>query len=245
MTRRRLGLSCACVALVHLLGPSAARGQYAAAFSDGTFSPTQWTTTTRIYQSSASGSETGTQVATGGNPGSFWQVQTGNNSLVFTAHMHSDFKYTPSASGFIDSVRFDIDTRNISSYGNGGNFGLLIRQNGKYYFGTYEQTGSIVNTWVSHGYGPRTQNQFTDDYTYAGDPSPLGNHPDFSPTGSQIEFGFYTAQQSGSGITVGYDNYSVLVVPEPTGLLAAATAVGGVLGLARRRRPARISPTTC
>ena len=105
-------------------------------------------------------------------------------------------------------------------------FGLLALQNGSYYIPNVADYPT-ANQWVSFAHTGLTAS----DFSLIGGSS----HPDFSASGSPIEFGYYTSNGTGFGTghtDSGIDNYSASIVPEPSS--TALILFGTVLCFRRR-----------
>lgn len=215
---------------------SSASSEAATVLSDGNFvlSPTQWTST-QIF---GTGSQTITTGAAGGNLGAYLNVKTDSGAAVINNHLNSSLGYDP-AFGAITSIDFSIDYLNFFAFGQGMGVRFIAEQDGtafqsSNFFITENVTTAPWRTFVENGL---TSSSFLS----------LGIASavlDFSTTGSVIKFGFQTFNQSGGGITVGYDNFSATIntaaVPIPAALpLMASALVGmGFIGWRRKRSTA-------
>ena len=227
--------------------PAAALGSLAVTFSDGTFNDTDWQTS--MHTTPNGGSFSAFQETTGGNPDEFRKVTMTKNaappgpgrSSVFVFHSRNAATFDPSPSQSILSIDFSMDYKNFDALSKTLRFGLAIRQGGNLY-GTIHTTSNSNTTWLTEqrlnmpasDFGLIT---FTDTTKFD-----LTMNPDFSGTGSNIEFGFYTLVSTsptsgGSSKTVGYDNWSATVeyVPEPVTLVLLAAGGGAILRTTRRR----------
>ena len=151
----------------------------------------------------------------GGNSGSYWRVTTLTNVVTFTSFFKPLFTYDPSPTGKIDSINFSIDAREFASFLGGMTYGLAVLQDGQVFASGTSTQGQALGGWTSFSGDP---SWYTDGFFYAAaGPIPPGNQyapnlgisPDFSATGSQLTFGFFTGNQGGSGIQVGYDNFRI------------------------------------
>lgn len=168
--------------------------------------------------------------ASGGNPGASLLVTTVTNAATFTGHFDPAFVYDP-ANGAIASISASLDYLNVSSFGQGhGGSALLLRQGASWFYAGSFLTGSTVDgTWRTTSVSNATAVQFA---RLAG-----SDTLDFSSAGAPITLGFWTANESGNGITVRYDNWtaSVTAVPAPPAVMLMATAVAGLAGWRVRR----------
>ena len=208
-------------------------------FYDGTFNLDDWQTAD--YYWGNGGSITLTQINSGGNPGQFLEIdhflQSGaTNSVVYGLHTRNGATYTPSVQGEITAVDFSINYQNLQTTGMGQGFAFALRQDGNIYH-VFQSLSGTVPGWqqdmhlglqeTSFGLMTPIETTFIIDFNY---------HPDFSPTGSQIEFGLATWNASGStSLTeiVGYDNWTVTVIPEPATF--AILALGSLILKTRKK----------
>jgi len=194
-----------------------------ATFSDGTFLNSDWTTTVEIKD--GGGTATAAQVASGGNPGSFRQVNISLNSSVgsqnngvWSSHRLNGATFTPSVSGPIVSISYSESSVKIGAYVQA--CGMAIRQGGVIYYGpSFLDTNSWANT---------TQPSLT---AASFDALPAGvQNPNFGASGGAIEFGFYRSNSTGVGYfgystQGGIDNWSVAVTYD--GVIATEPSTWG------------------
>ena len=174
---------------------------------------------------------------TGGNPDPFWQVTTTTNELVYSMSSGPGLEVDPSVSGAILSMDVSFDFRPISAFGQGHAFGLALQQGGQYFYAITGISGSQSTDW---------QNESQAGLVAANFVAPNGGTLDFSESGGPIRVGLLTANQTGAGITIGYDNFAVTVnladppdrVPEPAlGVLFALAGLSAAgVGALRRRQ---------
>jgi hypothetical protein len=229
---RRKGLGrplLAVIALIVLTTPTAARAQIV--FSDGTFNDSDWTAT-KITNSIATISAQ--QQTTGGNPGAYRRVDHQNfNDLLYVIHLRSGAVVDPGIAP-IATVNCSIDEIAIQNlFGVGVAVSPGLQQNGKSYF-----SGAFVNSafaWQTFSASGLTAADF-------GTVSDVTDHPNFSPTGFPIQFGFVTSNNNGAppfmaSRAAGFDNWSFTVnpVPEPGSLALCGLAVAGIIWRGRRR----------
>jgi PEP-CTERM motif len=153
------------------------------------------------------------------------------NFIDYFTH-YNQATYTPTASGAIDSVTFDVSA---TLQGQSLAYYFAVQQGGKNYVSSTFLQATSPTSVVS------STLQATDFYEQTGShlsQNPLSN-PDFSATGGEIRFGFEFFSGSSSGRHQGeaaFDDLSVSVtqVPEPT--TWALLTLMGVFGLSSRRR---------
>jgi hypothetical protein len=201
-------------------------------YTDGTFNPSVWG-----FEVVGGGSSTPSQVASGGNPGAYRQI---NQSVPANTGWFYGFsrygtntatRYDPATQGAISSVDFSIDGRLISTVGGQiPGVGMGIKQGSLVYVQTaFANLGNASwGTVASTGLTPA-------DFMCVNGSGTV----DFSASGGPLRFGFVTINASFSAQPTGgvseYDNYNVVVhqVPAP----GAIALVGvGMLAASRRRR---------
>ena len=190
-------------------------------FFDGTFNPGNWTVT-----NIEAGSFSVTQVASGGDPGSYQQVIL-NPATFNDIAVTSNFTYNPSTQGAIQSVIMSLSTIDLGGPAQGD--GLLIGQGSHFWYAGY---GSTTSSWQTLSTGNMTASGWT--LVASGSVT-----PDFSSTGGPISFG-YLAANTNSFSTAGIDNFSVRVdtIPEPVTLATLGVGVLGTLYTRRRLKRA-------
>lgn len=236
----------------------------AAVVADATFANTDWTLTQ--FNAGNGGTVTGTQVLTGGNPGSFRNVTdalnaapAGSETIVLSTNIYTPFTYNPSASGAIASLNYTEDAACTGGcFGNGQSTGPALLQGGNLYI---LSSSSVITGpgagWVTHPLSALTAADFG---LVSVTPTTISNpaqHPDFSAGAAPIQFGYFRANGTSVNgpaytLTAGIDNWQVTIntatappvassTPVPTmGLLELAVLAGllASVGLvyARRRR---------
>ena len=215
-------------------------------FSDGTFNNADWQVS-MLFQGYNGGSVTGSQVASGGIPGTYRSINTSVNPLgaedpysnVLGFNQWLPGTFNPATQGAISSVDFSIDFLNIDTFGNGQGFELALTQSGSLY-GLLPHNTGIGGGWQHFALSDVTASDFYQItsappiYTFDGT-----HHPDFSAAGCPISFGFYAATATTDvpfTLTAGCDNWSVTAtsaVPEPQALVLVG--LGALVMLARRR----------
>lgn len=194
---------------------------------DGAFADADWTTTVQILN--GGGSVSAFQVATGGNPGQFRRIEntlnsaigTGVSNTVYAFHRFAGGTYDPTAGGPILSIAYAEDSQRIA--GGVQACGLAVRQGGIIYYGPAFLTPTAFGTWVTTAQSGLVAGQF--DAL-----APGVQNPDFSLTGTPLEFGFYRANSTsvggGGGTTHGgIDNWLVTLTVD--GAVAAETTSWG------------------
>jgi hypothetical protein len=181
-------------------------------FQDGDFSG--WST--EIAKQNGSPSYSVARIATGGNPDAYWRVTqntTHSGDLIYLFHTDvSNFTYSPSTSGAIDTIDFSLDRKLLAGYGLGQGFGPMIKQDGIFYRANGDNANDTTK-WSSFSSLGLTEN----DFFLISDAS---QHPDFSITGSVITIGYFSSNSISQQQIAGYDNYSCTVKPvaEPSSL---------------------------
>jgi hypothetical protein len=196
-------------------------------FSDNTFNDSDWTIADHTV--GAGGTSNASQLLSGGNPNAYRRITTVLNSgpserRIFSFNFNSTAIYDPSVSGAIDSIDYSEDAKIFSG---AQTIALALRQGGNIF--NYSLVNTFVGTsWTSMNATGLIATNFIQAVPGGFDPT---LNPDFSATGSIIEFGFMrgrgTPNGPGPGATAigGIDNWNVTVnsaqqatVPEPGSL---------------------------
>lgn len=197
--------------------------------SDQTFAPTDYT---EVFTFNTGG-QFFTQDSTGGNSGTnpdpFRRVRTTTNAAVSLAHLNTTLVLDPAITP-VESISYTIDARAISAFGQGMGFGLAASQGGVVYLADNHITGSSGASFAWNTFG--ATDLLADAFVNPNGPEAI----DWTANGSPITFGFYTANSSGNGITVGYDNLNIEATVVPAAPVSALLALGGLAGVRRNRQ---------
>jgi len=210
MAARSLVAALAALFLTALVSPGHAQ---TTVFSDDTFLDANWTITTEILN--LGGTASGSQIATGGNPGPYRQtVNTLNSALgfgfsntVFSFHQRAGATFSPATSGPIASI--DYSEASIRLAAGVQACALALWQGGVIYYGPGFLTPSSLNTWVTTSQTGLTATSFDAA-------APGIQNPDFGVGAPPIAFGFSRSNSTsvggdGSTLTGGIDNWTVSV----------------------------------
>jgi hypothetical protein len=163
----------------------------------------------------SSGSSASTTIAGECNPGSGLNCTTKTGETAWAICINPGTTWYPSQR-LIESVSMSIDVKSIAGWGQGQAIRLVVQQNGKTFFAP-----SFSETCVT---GPQTswhritvrsclQNDF---YLLLGPQNQYSNtHPDFSQTGSPVQFGFMLGNRISGTYTQLYDNWSLQLIHGP------------------------------
>jgi hypothetical protein len=208
--RHPLQLASALVAALTLVAtPPATAGT--TTFLDGTFMPADWEQVIIIYVGNG-GVVQSSQVTTGGNPDAYQLVHNdlrpappGGTTAIYAFHRRVGATFDPSAQGVLLAIDWQVDFRMTAPWFPGAAmaFGPALRQGGIIY---YRYQAKSNTTWETYSATGLTAADFV---PYGGT-----SHPDFSPLGGPIEFGYFTANgttdsYAGSINEAGFDNWSM------------------------------------
>lgn len=184
-----------------------------ASFSDGTFNNADWTVTTEVLNLGGTG--VGTQVATGGNPGTFRRADNTTNSAVgqpfsntvYVFHAKAGATFSPASNGPISEIDYAESSQRIS--GGQQACGLAIRQSGVVYYGPSFLNPSAFGTWAPNSQASLTAASF--DAL-----APGTQNPNFGVGAPMIQLGFFRANSTsvgGAGSTTqgAIDNWNVVI----------------------------------
>jgi hypothetical protein len=193
-------------------------------FADGTFAESDWQL--RVFCPAGNGGRVvATQVVSGGASGPYREIEhtlfsapPGQESTVASFHWRIGATYDPTAQGAIGSVDYSEQSRNITGGpGEGQGANMALRQDGVVFVGPYFTTPS--SSWQLHAF----QNLTVDSFMPLQEGGPA--HPDFSTSGTPIEFGFLRSNSTagGGGYTIagGIDDWTVVVRVDPNPPAAA------------------------
>ncbi len=221
-------------------------------FSDSTFNNADWDLTSFSIPNidgvhGGTGTVSATQSPSGGNPGEYRYILNSVNAISdYTAiegfHINNTAIYNPQTQGAISSIDYSEDAINFG-WGDGHATGLALKQNGQFYF-TYTYRNFLITpalAWKNYQLTSLTETDFINVKNAAiklQTTNPI-DYPDFSASGSPIEFGFFRGNSGASSYSLpaGIDNWRVTInheeakkVPEPSsvfGLLAAGALGAG------------------
>ncbi len=174
---------------------------------DTTLAAGDWVSTKIIDTTpGAAASTTSTSHPSGGASGPFRETShTWSDGAIFVAHLNPAFVLNPAVQP-IHTVDFQFFANHFTFATVGGAVAvsLLVQQGSGWY--AAPATNVFGNAWVSY-----VQQGFTaaDFALVAGSGTP---HPDFSPTGAPLTFGYMTANSANGGPvtkSIGVDNYMV------------------------------------
>ncbi len=205
-------------ALVCFFPPLSAKAEIVS-FADGTFDDSDWTAQLG-FVNATSANFTAQQSVSGGNPDGYREVEhewTGPGGLN-VLHLNSDAIYNPSVSGSIAEIdySFDLNWLNAPNGPGGVAYSLLLFQNDTYYAANQQLISQ--NNWFGFGESALSAS----DFTRHQDTGSGGVNPDFSASGSLLQFGYLSSNGTSTNPTFttrsGIDNWSVNVqrVTEPS-----------------------------
>lgn len=211
---------------------------------DQTFNSADWTVS--VVGGAGGATQGATQVATGGNPGSYRQMShdlpAASNIIVW--HTYNAVGYDPATQGAITSIDYSEDRIELSPPFAGAAIGgaFILQQGG----GTWVANNNLVFSnlsWAPVSLTGLVASNFIASIGATGS-------PDFSTSGAPITFGIQRSNtnsnplESGVAVTTtnGLDNWQVTinqaVVPAPAAVWLLGTGVVGLIGWSRRRSAA-------
>ena len=217
-------------------------------YSDSTFNPADWTTTTFQSVNAAGVVTSQGQQLTGGDPGAYFGFSGSLSSFSGTsylrvAHFTPNAVYNPATQGTITALSGGF-THGSFVFDNDVVFetGVIIRQNGKIYWPHVNWAYGLQGATGWYG-SPTlyTNSPHANPLNWSVVGGPTSDNPNFSAGAAPIEFGFWTGYYFWNGtanVTNGVDNWIVNIVstgvPEPTGVALLSLAL--LTAAARRRR---------
>jgi hypothetical protein len=195
-------------------------------FADTEFADIDWTTTILFQAPGVTASNV--RQLSGGNPGAYREYTTsfsGAHDFVNRqAHIYGS-AYEPAIQGGIASVVISFDSAGFSGHNNAiFDFGFALEQGGSFYGQVGWGLTYTDGNWYNTASIPLTSSYLT--IVSGSGPT----HPDFSPSGAAIRFGYFTDNSftfANSGTRVGgIDNWSAVItqVPEPSSLALVLAA---------------------
>lgn len=225
------------VLLLAALGLGSAASATTVTFTDGTFTDSDWSATKIVDTTAgATASFVAGQVATGGNPGEYRQVQhTFDAGIIAVGHLKSGAIYDPSITGAIESIAYSYDLIHLNPPpAQAVAYGIALLQDGAWYRTAFDTI--FPETWTGFGTGGLTAASFV----LAAGSGPA--NPDFSATGAAMTFGYasFNNNTGGSPDLVrlsGIDNWQVAIttVPLPPAAWLLGTAVVSIVLRGRTR----------
>lgn len=161
-------------------------------FDDAEFPTSAWIAVKALDTTfGQQGTVSAVQLLSGGNPDAFRLMEHNHTTgQLGVAHLFSGAIYDPSIRGPISSVSYAFDIRALSL---GSTAGILFRpllyQNGSFFTVNLTNLVSQTNMWVTRAHTGLVASSFCK----------IGNcfvKPDFSATGSVIQFGFFSYTSS-------------------------------------------------
>jgi hypothetical protein len=214
---------------------------------DGQFDLSDWAHEVRYDIGFSSVGESVTQSPSNGNPGAYRETSYSMThsgiqlyGSIYLISRNLDFTFNPSAQGPITSLDYSEDnTRTFAGWSPAlvSGYGVVF-QEGKTYLSTGFVFGPIDNNWQTKEIKALTATDFIE---LVGMTIDSNSHPDFSVTGSTLEFGYARSNSYSFSSSIGhgidnwfYDiNYSP--IPEPYAIYSASLILGLVLYSRRSR----------
>ena len=207
---------------------------------DGNFNQADWSVNQALTSGSSTHSATQDTTPGLGNDSPFREMQhdvlmsgTGQPTFVNVRHLTSAFTYNPSVNGAIESIDMTMDAI-ILSVSSGttpavGHAFMLVQDGVSYFYDLHDFTNT---SWQTFGFSGLVAADFS---TFD------GQNPDFSDSGSEIQFGYLrsntnTGQTGDVHIRHGIDNFGVAITTVPGPATLCAIAFAAVLARPRRRK---------
>ena len=204
------------------------------AFTDGAFDLNNYQITTYNPSSLVA---TAVQNPSAGNPGAALEIQItfpapqGVTYEVDQAFVNTSFTYNPATQGAIASISASVDKAFPTAIGGAtSTFRPLIEQNGNYYLGAISGPSTAGFTTIAQA-GLTAADFQLFDYTQG--QFNAQQHPDFSASGSSLQFGLASRVYNYNSTTVEilYDNLAIVVHPAQASTLGAAAVSNGAAAL--------------
>jgi hypothetical protein len=217
-------------------------------FTDGTFNDADWGATKIDDTTSGQGATySAAQNLTDGDPGACREVDfsysvngTGGSQGEVVANVFGPSAYFPATQGPIRSLSYSfVLIVNSEPYnGPGLLFGLVVLQDGKFFL-HLSTNNSLAggyrnwNPWAETNLQSTNFQQIGTD-TYPGPITFQSIFPDFSSSGSRIQFGYFLVSAGGIGspadeaFVVAIDNFSTTLFVLPRPVFTDTSASGGV-----------------
>lgn len=229
-----------------LLVPALSAQSATVTFVDATFNNSDWSASELRDTTPANTFVfTGTQLLTGGNPGSYRQVTQasvsgiGENVSIVAGHVYLPGSFDPATDGAIASISYAMDGISINATAGAVGYSPLLIQNDTAYvafgFSPLNAAG-----WQSMSFNDLSSADFFGIINNGFD---FSAHPDFTASGAPLVFGFASSNGTfGDSFNEGgMDNWRVDInsVPAPASLPLLLTAFAGLASRTRRVRRSR------
>ena len=192
-------------------------------FRDSTFNQQDWELINFLSEANA-GTTSGRQLPSGGDPGSYRGVDitvNGTNGDHFVSvwgfHGNLNAVFDPHSGGIVSLDYIESNKFLGQGAGDGQATGPALKQNGKVYVAGVLVTKVPAN-WTNANLVGQQASQFVELINLGGSNFIKGSsHPDFSPNGAPIEFGFFRANSARFRYisSFGIDNWAVTIHTAP------------------------------
>lgn len=206
----------AALTLTATVGVSAMAGDLVV-FEDSEFLDTDWSAAL-IFDSTSGASFQANRVASGGFSGAYRETRHEFDSgSMIVAHLDLDATYEPSSEGAISELWFEFDLIQRPASGYSVRYRPMLRQNGVWY---ECDCGDLVwdPVWRGFSYLGLTEEDFVKQDIFRTGEAAEFEHPDFSASGSVIEFGYKSHNSATSDDpqvrVTGLDNWKATIVPD-------------------------------
>ncbi len=186
-------------------------------FADGEFQPADWTATALPDGSSPAATHAETQVATGGHPGSYRQMDVqlpAPSGVATVAHTSQVAVYDPATQGAVYVIDYAEEGLAPSKvYPKRTSSALLLEQGGRRYVATPPESYPAVSPiWST---SQNTASLHATDFSLRDGPACSAGEscPDFSALGAPMRFGYWrdTIDSPGAVVSHSIDNWKVTV----------------------------------